>query len=47
MREPIRIVTNRILRDERTERRIMELQRDRMYYILMLFGAVLLIIALL
>lgn len=44
--EPVRIVTNPILRDERTERRIMEFYRMRTYYGLLVAGAVMLLIAL-
>ena len=47
MREPVRIVTNPLLRDERTERMIQELNRERVLYMMMLAGAVLLLVAIL
>lgn len=45
MRENIRIVTNPVLRDERIERRIIEMNRTRMLYGLLLAGAVLILVA--
>ena len=47
MREPLKIVINPILRDERTERRIQEMYREKITYIMILVGASLLIFALL
>lgn len=45
MREFIRIVPNPILRDPRTEQRILEYNRDRFLYQLMLAGSVLMLVA--
>jgi hypothetical protein len=45
MRENLKIVTNRILRDERTERRIIEINRERYLYIMIVIGGVLLVYA--
>jgi hypothetical protein len=45
--EPVRIITNTILRDARTERRIIELNRLRAYYSLLLAGGVCLLISIL
>ena len=42
-----RIVTNRILRDESIERRIIEQNRERLMYVMMLAGGIMLVIALL
>ena len=44
--EPVRIVTNPILRNERIERRVMEIQRDKIFYAVMLIGAILILISL-
>lgn len=43
MREEFKIVTNRIVRDERTERRIIEMQRERIFLGLMLAGALMIL----
>ena len=44
---PFKIVTNEILRDTRTERRIIEMNRERMMYMMLVIGAILLLLALL
>lgn len=47
MRENVKIVTNRILRDERIERRIVEANRERFLYALLVVGGILLLLGLL
>jgi hypothetical protein len=47
MRENFKIVTNRILRDERTERTIIEMNRERFFYGMLLMGSVMLFLAIL
>jgi hypothetical protein len=47
MKEGFRIVTNRILRDHRTERRIIEMNRERFLYAILLLGAIFMLLALL
>jgi hypothetical protein len=47
MRESLHIVTNQVLRDERTERRIQEINRERAFYFMILIGAVLTLYAVL
>jgi len=44
---PFKIVTNQILRDSRIERRIIEMNRERMLYLMLVIGAILLLLALL
>jgi hypothetical protein len=39
MRQYTRIVTNKVLRDESTERWLIEARRERVIYIVMLLGA--------
>jgi len=45
MNEHFKIVTNTILRDERIERRIQEMARERVIYIMILAGAGLVLFA--
>jgi hypothetical protein len=47
VREHLKIITNRILRDERIERRIIEENRERIFYTMILIGGVLVLIAML
>jgi uncharacterized integral membrane protein len=47
MKENVKIITNEILRDSRTERRIIEMNRERFIYMILLVGAILLLLALL
>lgn len=47
LREPVQIIINPALRDARIERRVQELNRQKVAYGLMLAGAILLIMALL
>lgn len=47
MREAVRIVTNPILRDERTERFIQEQNRERLLYVMLLVGAICLLLGIL
>lgn len=45
MREHIKIITASVLRDPRTEQRILEYNRDRFLFQLMLVGAFLILLA--
>jgi len=45
MREYVKIVPGKFIRDERTERRIIEMNRDQLIYGLILAGAVLLFLS--
>lgn len=46
-REPVKIVTNQVLRDERTERRIMDMNKMRVYYLMLTIGSIMILIMLL
>jgi len=45
MREKFRIVPTPMLRNERLERRVVEYNREQIFYIMMVIGGVLLFIA--
>lgn len=47
MREHFKIITNNVIRDPSTERKIIELNQERVMFGFMLAGAILLLVAIL